>query len=349
MAVITILGAGVMGTGFSVPAADNGHDVRLVGTHLDAEIIDALKNGKPHPKHGVIPPNNVRPFHNEELKDALQGADLVVIAVNSLGVEWAADRIGREQTESTPYLLITKGYATLNGKLTAFPYLLRHLLPDHLKKGALNAITGPCVAGELGARQHSTVLWVGEDMELLEKLANLVRTDYYQVWTDNDIIGAEVCAAFKNVYALVQGTGKGFFEVEGPAYNGAGNFNVQTTLFTQALYEISLLVEYLGGTQRSVLGLPGAGDLYVTCMAGRNGKMGRLLGMGIPYSKAKAEHMPDDTLEGAELLKILSGTFQNLLDTGKLDPDKMPLLQLIMAMICEDASPKVAWERFFKT
>jgi len=51
-----------------------------------------------------------------------------------------------------------------------------------------------------------------------------------------------------------------------------------------------------GGQNDSVLGLAGAGDLYVTCQAGRNGRMGQLLGTGLLYREAKSKHMPDDTI-----------------------------------------------------
>jgi glycerol-3-phosphate dehydrogenase (NAD(P)+) len=75
-------------------------------------------------------------------------------------------------------------------------------------------------------------------------------------------------------------------------------------LFSQALAELSTLVGFLGGEQASVSGLPGVGDLYVTCQAGRrntrNQRLGRLLGLGMTYQRAKADHMATDTVEGAE-------------------------------------------------
>jgi glycerol-3-phosphate dehydrogenase (NAD(P)+) len=57
----------------------------------------------------------------------------------------------------------------------------------------------------------------------------------------------------------------------------------------------------LGGGQASVAGLAGTGDLYVTCQAGRNCRLGRLLGLGLTYSQAKAKHMAAETIKGAEL------------------------------------------------
>jgi glycerol-3-phosphate dehydrogenase (NAD(P)+) len=57
MAVITVLGAGRMGTAFCTPLLDRGHQVRLVGTHLDREYIDALRASGVHPGLGhPLPP-----------------------------------------------------------------------------------------------------------------------------------------------------------------------------------------------------------------------------------------------------------------------------------------------------
>ena len=50
MAVVTIVGAGMMGSALAFPARENGHEVRLVGTHLDKEIIDGCKKNGRHPK-----------------------------------------------------------------------------------------------------------------------------------------------------------------------------------------------------------------------------------------------------------------------------------------------------------
>lgn len=62
MANVVILGAGVMGTAMSVPLTDNGHAVRLVGTHLDSEIIEEIRESRRHPKLGIRVADTVQPF-----------------------------------------------------------------------------------------------------------------------------------------------------------------------------------------------------------------------------------------------------------------------------------------------
>ena len=103
MAIVTILGAGRMGTAVTWPLVDNGHEVRLVGTHLDAEIIRSCQDARFHPGLRRRIPDGVQPFYLEELAGALTGADVIVSGVNSLGVHWiereagAAAVVGRDR------------------------------------------------------------------------------------------------------------------------------------------------------------------------------------------------------------------------------------------------------------
>jgi glycerol-3-phosphate dehydrogenase (NAD(P)+) len=84
------------------------------------------------------------------------------------------------------------------------------------------------------------------------------------------------------------------------------------------------------------LGLAGAGDLFVTCQGGRNGRMGRLLGRGLTYRAANAAHMPDDTVEGAELALAVGPTLAAWWTGGRLDPEAAPLSRVLIDAICYD-------------
>ena len=79
MAKIVILGAGVMGTAITVPMADNGHTVRLVGTHLDGDIIEEMHASRSHPRLGVRVADIVTPYTCDRLGEAMDGVDLVVL------------------------------------------------------------------------------------------------------------------------------------------------------------------------------------------------------------------------------------------------------------------------------
>jgi glycerol-3-phosphate dehydrogenase (NAD(P)+) len=161
------------------------------------------------------------------------------------------------------------------------------------------------------------------------------------------MIGVEVCVAMKNLYALAVGCVGGLLERDGAAENEAVMYNLAAGLFAQGLWETAYMVELLGGERRSVFTLPGAGDLYVTSMGGRNQKMGRYLGMGVPFSQAKAEHMADITVEGAQLAQAIGPTVEQMVAEGRLDAASAPLMLKMIDIVCHDAPVEFPWDRFF--
>jgi glycerol-3-phosphate dehydrogenase (NAD(P)+) len=348
MAKIVILGAGMMGSAFTVPLTDNGHDVRLVGTHLDGDIVEEVHESHFHPRLRARLAQSVQPYTHDRLEEALRGADLVVLGVNSLGVDWASGVLGALIPPSTPLIMLTKGLAGDGQRLRILPDALRSGLPDRCRDSLrLMAIGGPSIAGELAARRHTCVVLTGPDASLLSSLATWLRTPYYHVWTSTDMTGVEVCVAMKNLYALAVGLVGGLLEKDGVAESGAVMYNVAAALFAQGLTEINYLVRLMGGQVQSVYTLPGAGDLYVTSQGGRNCRMGRYLGLGMPYSRAKAQYMPDDTIEGAELARAIGPTVESLIQSGKLDGSRLPLMRTMLSIVCHDGPPDIPWDQFF--
>jgi glycerol-3-phosphate dehydrogenase (NAD(P)+) len=263
-------------------------------------------------------------------------------------VEWASRTLGPLLPAAVPILAVTKGLAGDGNCLRILPDVLCDGFPDALRERVrVNAVGGPSIAGELAERRHTCVVFTGPEAALLEQLASMFRTPYYHIWTTTDIVGVEVCVALKNVYALAVGLVHGFLERDGVAPSGAVMHNVAAGIFAQGLYEMSYMVEMMGGQQRSVYSLPGAGDQYVTSMGGRNGRMGRLLGLGQPYSEAKAQHMPDDTIEGAELAQAIAPTVEAMVANGDLDPKRIPLLRTMIAIVTQDAPADIPWDDFF--
>lgn len=366
MAKITILGAGVMGSAFGVPLADNQHAVNLVGTHLDEEIIEQIHEEHTHPGLGSRLPEGVQPFTYDRFNEAVAGSDLLVLGVNSLGIDWATMMLNRALDEhlspAVPVLFLTKGlegkndgnhWYSKNERLRILPETLREgLSPQHRDQVKLMAVGGPSIAGELAARRHTTVVLAGSDPALLDALSGWMRTSYYHVWTSLDLVGVEVCVALKNVYALAVGLVSGLLEKERNASpmetSGAAMHNPAAAIFAQGLWETSYLVEHMGGSQQSVLGMPGVGDLYVTCQGGRNARMGRLLGLGMRYTDAKKQHMPNDTIEGAELALAIGRTIEYLVRQGDLDGVRLPLLRMMIEIVCNDGVTDVPWDAFFR-
>ncbi len=348
MANIVILGAGVMGTAFSFPLADNGHQIRLVGTHLDGDIIEEIHDSGLHPRLGSRVAAGVTPYTYDRLDEAMAAADLVVLGVNSLGVDWASNMLGDLLPPDFPVMLLTKGLVGDDEGLHILPHAFRDgLSPARRGDVRLAAIGGPSIAGELAAKRHTCVVVTGEDAGQLGRLAELLRTPYYHVWPNADFVGVEVCVAMKNLYALAVGLVGGFLEKEGTADNGAVMHNLAAGIFAQGLWETAYLVDKLGGQRRSVFTLPGAGDLYVTSMGGRNSRMGRWLGQGLPYSEAKRTHMPDDTIEGAELAQAIGPAVERMVAAGELDAAAVPLMLTMIRIVCHDAPPEIPWDDFF--
>ena len=170
MSNITIVGAGMMGSALAFPARENGHRVRLTGTHLDREIIAESKRTGKHPKFDKPFPAGVEYFYFEELAEALEGADMVICGVNSFGVDWFMQEVLPHFPTRRPCCRLPKGLVAYDdGTLISYPeYWERSIAP---RKMNLNAVGGPCTSYELVAHDQTIVTFCGRDMQTLEKAA----------------------------------------------------------------------------------------------------------------------------------------------------------------------------------
>ena len=177
MAVVTIIGAGMMGSALAFPASENGHEVRLVGTHLDREIINTSIATNRHPKFTKDFPAGLKFYQIEDVEKAIEGSDMIIGGVSSFGVEWFGDVILPLIPENIPVLTVTKGLMdTPEGKLLTYPDLWRAKAEKLGKKLSLNAVGGPCTSYELVAHDQTEVAFCGDDMETLAKLKAIMQT-----------------------------------------------------------------------------------------------------------------------------------------------------------------------------
>ncbi len=349
MANVAIVGAGLMGTATAFPLSDNGHSVRLVGTHLDGEVIRSCKEKRYHPPLKRELPASVRPYYAEEIAEALRGVDIIVSGVNSYGVRWIGRTLGPHLKPGQSIIAITKGLeATAEGDPMILPDLLAGELPANVRQGVkLAAVGGPCIAGELAGRRHSCVVFGSRDQETVERLAAAFRTPYYHVWTTTDLVGLEFCAALKNAYTLGVGMVLGLLESAGGVdSSGAYMHNLAAAVFAQACTEIERILEVAGGSRKFAYGLPGPGDLYVTSVGGRTVRLGRLLGLGRTYAEAR-EIMAGETLEGAVIVQVMEKVLPRLVDRGRLGPDDLPLLRTLIDVLVHEKPLSLPLERFF--
>ena len=343
MSIVTIVGSGMMGSALAFPARENGHEVRLVGTHLDREIIDACRKTNRHPKFVKDFPDGVKFYQIEELKTALEGADLVIGGVSSFGVDWFGEKVLPEVDEKTPILTVTKGLLDdENGNLIPYPYVWRDMLAKKGLKRNLNAVGGPCTSYELVAHDQTEVYFCGEDAETLRFIKKTMATDYYHISLSNDVMGVESAVALKNGYALgitlTVGENKRNF-----GENSELHYNSQAGAFGQGVREMIKLIKLLGGADDKII--VGAGDLYVTVYGGRTRLAGILLGKGMTMAEVR-EELKGVTLESLVVATRVARAVKTRAAKGELDLKDFPLLMHVDSIINDDQPVNIPWEAF---
>jgi glycerol-3-phosphate dehydrogenase (NAD(P)+) len=348
MAIVTVVGAGMMGSALSVPLLDAGHEVRLVGTHLDAEIVRSLRESGVHPKLKLELPRAIQPFLVEELAHAMRDVEIIGVGVSSAGVRWVGEKLAPFVRPEVPVVSITKGLEWSGSELRVLPDVLEECFPPAMRgKISPAAVAGPCIAGELARRVETAVVVTGRDRAKLAALARALATPYYHVFESNDLTGVEACAALKNAYAMGIAFASGLHEQRGGATGSVAMHNYESAVFAQSVFEMQRIVSILGGSPASGAGLAGVGDLDVTTNGGRTGRFGRLLGLGLPVAEA-VERMEGATLECLEILEVMRRALPALEASGALGADELPLLRH-MAEVALDGEPvAVPFPKFFR-
>ena len=340
MSIITIVGAGQMGSAMSFPARTNGHEVRLVGTPLDREIIDRARQDNYHINLKRTLPDGVKYYQIEELNTALEGADLLIGGVSSFGVDWFLENILPIIPETLPVLSITKGLINLpDGTLISYlDYYKQHL---NGRKLSLNAVGGPCTSYELADLDPTTVCFCGDDIELLRKLREMFRTEYYHISVSTDTLGVECAVALKNAYALGVTLAVGMAERKDGI--GVQHYNSQAALFGQGVKEMRRILRHLGVHDDNIIF--GAGDLYVTVYGGRTRMIGTLLGRGMSFAEAKAA-LKGVTLESLVIATRAAEAIRTKIRLGQLDAKDFPLLLHCDDIINHGAAVDIPWQAF---
>ena len=347
MSKIVIIGAGAMGSAFAVPCLDNNHDINIIGTHLENEFIDDLKKNKNfHSGLNTRIPQEIKIFKFEEFEELLKSrVDLIVLGINSKGVEWVSNQLSRVYKNGNipKLLMLTKGLSIYENKYELLVDKLQRLLSS---KGAgkvdISAVGGPCLAAGLANRVHSSVVVANKNIQTAKKIADMLNTSYYHTSYSDDLNGVEVSAAIKNIFSMAVGAARGLCSKNTSNEVREKNYlNTASALIKQSIHEMEIFVEHLQGKKETVKGLAGLGDLYVSSGGGRNAKMGSYIGEGLTFSKAKKTKMEKVTVEGADLA----------IEIGKkvnkdFDNKKLPLMLGMINAIIEDKKLDFDWELF---
>ena len=343
MSIVTIIGSGMMGSALAFPARENGHEVRLVGTPLDREIIDHARKTDQHLKFDRPFPKGIKYYQVEEMDEAIKGSTFIIGGVSSFGVDWFAENVLPRVPNEIPIISVTKGLMnTPDGKLLCYPELWRAALDKLGKTNELCAIGGPCTSYELVAHDQSLVAYCGANMATLEMMKATMTTDYYHIMTTTDLIGIESAVALKNGYAL------GIALTIGENIKKSGNedeihYNSQAAVFLQASREMSVLIKMQGGTQNSYF--VGVGDLYVTVYGGRTRKVGILLGKGLNIDEA-LDALKGVTLESLVVASRVAKALKVKAAKGEIDLADFPLLMHVDELITDKKPVNLPWEKF---
>ena len=309
MGAVAVMGAGSWGTAFAVLAQASGEQVSLWAR--DPELADRISRTR---RNDAYLPDAVLPQGLEVSADpgaVLEGADLVVLAIPSVGLAEQLGAWGGLVPAGATIACLTKGLDATGARFAS--QVISEALacdPDRVV-----AVSGPNLAGEVARGRPSATVAASPDLGRAQRVQTAVMGPTFRVYTNPDRIGVEVGGVVKNVLAIVAGAAHGL---------GHGD-NTAAFLITRGLAEMTRLGTALGADPLTFQGLAGVGDLVATCMSpsSRNRTVGERLGRGEPLEAIVASM--DMVAEGVRAAPLLA----ELADRHGVD---MPMVQAVVAV-----------------
>lgn len=282
---IAVLGAGAWGTALAITFASR-HSVALWA--FEAEHAAAMRAARANERFlpGHVLPAEVR--IESAIAAALAGAELAIIATPMVGLRPTLTAVAHS-APGTPVLWVCKGLEAGSG-------LLPHQVAQEVFSGAPSgALTGPSFAEEVAKGLPTAIAVASTDAAFARDMAQALNTPRLRLYANDDIVGAEVGGAVKNVLAIATGICDGL---------GLG-LNARAALMTRGLAEITRFGVALGGKRETFMGLAGMGDLILTCTGdlSRNRRVGLLLAAGRPLDTITRElgHVAEGVLTANEV------------------------------------------------
>lgn len=338
MALVTILGAGDMGTALVTPLTRNGHRVRLLGTFLDAEIVATLRSGGKHPRLQIALPLNASAHPVEESAAAFHDALLIVIAITSDAVRPVLRELAPWLGQPRAIVTVAKGFDS-GPDGTTFQFLPETI--TEFSSAPVVAVGGPSKANEVANNQPTAVNYASSDSEALALACRVFQTLDYRIKTTDDVAGLEIAAGMKNAYAIALGIADGL-----ELRSGDPHHNLRAALFPFAVAEMVALARAFGGRAETVLGLAGAGDLLVTITSGRNRQLGERIGAGEPPLEAvQSLTQRGTTIEGYAAIAFGHRIHQDAIFAGTIEEGELPLLDALWRIVYHGADARSALVR----
>jgi glycerol-3-phosphate dehydrogenase (NAD(P)+) len=271
---IAVLGAGSWGTALAALMARHGHAVTLWGR--DATVAAAIDQKHENTRYlpGIALPDNLRA--TTDLATSLRGADLVLVVVPSHAFTETLRLLAPLRPPAAGVAWATKGFEPGSGRF------LHEVAEDILGPSVpLAVVTGPSFAKEVTLGLPTAVTVHGDDADFTQQVADVLHGPAFRAYTGNDMVGAELGGAMKNVLAVATGVADGM----------QLGLNARAGLITRGLNEMLRLAAAIGGRPETLMGLAGLGDLVLTSTGdlSRNRRLGLALGRGQSLQDAVRE------------------------------------------------------------
>jgi glycerol-3-phosphate dehydrogenase (NAD(P)+) len=316
---VAVMGAGSWGTAFAVMCHDAGGDTVLWARRPEVadEITTTHRNESYLP--GIDLPDGI--LATVDPAEALAGADVVVVAVPSIGVEAQLGEWGGHVPSDVPIVSLIKGVDVATLRFGS--QVIRDALdcdPDRVV-----VVSGPNLAKECAQRLPAATVAASPDLSAAERVQEAVMAPYFRVYTNPDKVGVEIGGAVKNVIALAAGIAEGM---------GFGD-NTKAAVITRGLAEMQRLGVALGGDALTFSGLAGVGDLVATCTSpkSRNRTVGERLGRG--------ESLPD-IIDRMQMVAEGVKSSQAIVQLARDNDVEMPIAEAVVSVIHGGMDPRQA-------
>lgn len=264
---IAIIGSGSWGTALAIKAVNGGNDTYLYCR--TPSVADTIRTNKENTEYlpGVAIPDDLHVVTS--VKEAVEGARIVLLVTPSSFVEEAAQSIKPYVSEDAIVVIASKGLHRQTGQLLTS--IVEEVLHDN--GCGIAVISGPNHAEEVGAGLPAAAV-IGCDSETQAVVVQeALKAPDFRLYTSTDMLGIEIAGATKNIIALAAGI------VDGLQLGD----NCKALLLTRGLHEMTRFGVHLGAHRETFAGLAGMGDLVATCMSqhSRNRWAGQQLSTGL--------------------------------------------------------------------
>ena len=276
MSKIGVLGAGTIGMSLArMLFVSGGHDVMVWSAH--ESTIEGIRTTHTHKNlPGMVIPDGIE--YTTDIAEVCRGKDVLMFAIPSVYIRETVARTRDYVPDGQIIADVGKGIE--EGTL----YTMSQIIFDEINKDGRHAnvkvvaLSGPTHAEEIALDMPTTIVSACEDDAAARKVQDVFMNTCMRVYTNDDVIGVELCGALKNVIALACGIATGI---------GCGD-NARAALITRGMAEITRLGLKMGCMEQTFSGLAGIGDLIVTAtsMHSRNNRCGILIGQGVPVREA---------------------------------------------------------------